>query len=59
MSARIIFDSEIKVILDAAEQLFCPQEGKGDDRKMYQTIFHTLEEVKNRDESWVIEYGKT
>jgi hypothetical protein len=45
-----IYDYEIKVIMDAANQLFSPQDGKGDDRSAYQAIFHMLEEIKGR--SW-------
>jgi hypothetical protein len=33
-----IYDHEIEVIMDATNQLFSPQKGKGDDRSAYQTI---------------------
>lgn len=43
-----IFDHEIKSIMDAANQLFSPQEGGGDDRAMFQKIYHIMDEVKSR-----------
>jgi hypothetical protein len=48
VTAHIIYDNEIKSILEAAEQLFVPEPGKGDDRSMYQQIFHILEDCKTR-----------
>jgi len=49
MAARIIFDNEIKAIHEAAEQLFTPEPGKGDDRSCFQQIHHILEDVKLRE----------
>lgn len=48
MTKHTIYDHEIKIIMDAANQLFSPQDGKGDDRSSYQAIYHMLEEIKGR-----------
>jgi hypothetical protein len=55
MSSHVMFDFEIKAVVEAAEQLAFPQEGKGDNRQMYQRIFHIMEEVKQREGSeWIV-----
>jgi hypothetical protein len=48
MARHTIWDHEIKAIMVAANQLFSPQEGGGDDRSAFQTIHHILEDVKIR-----------
>lgn len=48
MSRHTIWDHEIKAIMDAANQLFSPQEGGEDDRSSFQTIYYIMEEVKGR-----------
>ena len=50
MAKHTIFDHEIKSIMDAANQLFSPQDGGGDDRSAFQTIYYILDDIKNR--SW-------
>jgi len=48
VTGHTIFDYEIKAVVEAANQLFSPQEGGGDDRAAFQTIFHIMEGVKER-----------
>ena len=49
MTAHIIFDNELKIIKEASDVLFCPQEGQSmDDRTAYQRIHYTLEDCKTR-----------
>jgi hypothetical protein len=48
MAKHTIFDYEIDSIMKAANQLFSPVDGGGDDRAMFQQIYYTLDEVKNR-----------
>jgi hypothetical protein len=50
MVRHTIFDHEIKSVMDAANQLFSPQEGGGDDRAAFQMIYHIMDEVRGR--SW-------
>jgi hypothetical protein len=49
MTAHIIYDNEIKIILKCAENMYTPPLGReGEPRMNYQTIFHTLGDCKNR-----------
>jgi len=50
MAKHTIYDHEIQSIMDAANQLFSPQKGGGDDRAAFQTIYHILDGIKDR--SW-------
>jgi hypothetical protein len=50
MVGHTIYEHEIKSVMDAANQLFSPQEGGGDDRAAFQTIYHIMDEVRGR--SW-------
>lgn len=43
-----IFDNELDLMMEAADALFCPQEGCMDDRAAYQTIFHMVKMLKER-----------
>jgi hypothetical protein len=50
MAKHTICDYEIDAVIKAANQLFSPQEGGGDNRAAFQTIYHIMNGIKNR--SW-------
>lgn len=48
MAVRPIFDFEINAVLEAAEQMFIHEDGKGDNRQMYQRIYCIMKGVTDR-----------